>query len=509
MKKTKFKMTGNGSGIEKISESSCLCASVLKKDAGVVEGGFSTETQRLRDTEFKMTEIGLIPEDWEVKRLGEVCETSSGGTPSRSNLSYYDGNIKWFTTTELQDCDLYDSNEHISREALKKSSAKIFPCGTLLMAMYGATIGRLGVLRTEAATNQACCAIFCGNLIDTVYTYYYLYHSRLAIIEKGCGAGQPNISQEIVRSLWISLPPLPEQKKIAEVLSDVDELLAAMTTLIEKKRAIKQGAMQELLTGKKQLVGFKNSESSCLCASVLKKDAGTVEGGFNTETQRRRGTEFKMTEIGLIPEDWEVKPFPECFSFIRNNTYARESLTDSIGSVANIHYGDVLIKYGSVLNFARDSVPYLKSGVKPNRDMLKNGDLVFADTAEDETVGKAVEVQGVQSRMVVAGLHTVACRPREGMFAPRYLGYYINSPAYHNQLLSLITGTKVSSVSRAGFLSTYVVLPPLHEQEAIAEVLSDMDAEIEALEAKRAKYESIKQGMMQELLTGKTRLKGV
>jgi len=312
-----------------------------------------------------------------------------------------------------------------------------------------------------------------------------------------------------VRSLWISLPPLPEQKKIAEVLSDVDELLAAMTTLIEKKRAIKQGAMQELLTGKKQLVGFKNSESSCLCASVLKKDAGTVEGGFNTETQRRRGTEFKMTEIGLIPEDWEVKPFPECFSFIRNNTYARESLTDSIGSVANIHYGDVLIKYGSVLNFARDSVPYLKSGVKPNRDMLKNGDLVFADTAEDETVGKAVEVQGVQSRMVVAGLHTVACRPREGMFAPRYLGYYINSPAYHNQLLSLITGTKVSSVSRAGFLSTYVVLPPLHEQEAIAEVLSDMDAEIEALEAKRAKYESIKQGMMQELLTGKTRLKGV
>ena len=250
------------------------------------------------------------------------------------------------------------------------------------------------------------------------------------------------------------------------------------------------------------------SESSCLCASVLKKDAGVVEGDFNAETQRRRGTEFKMTEIGLIPEDWEVKQFSECFTLIRNNTYARESLTDSIGSVANIHYGDVLIKYGAVLNFMRDSVPYLKSGVMPNRDMLKNGDLVFADTAEDEAVGKAVEVQGVQSRMVVAGLHTVACRPREGMFAPRYLGYYINSPAYHNQLLSLITGTKVSSVSRAGFLSTYVVLPPLPEQKAIAEALSDVDELLAAMTTLIEKKRAIKQGAMQELLTGKKRLVG-
>ncbi len=219
-------------------------------------------------------------------------------------------------------------------------------------------------------------------------------------------------------------------------------------------------------------------------------------------------TKFKMTEIGPIPEDWDVKQFSECFTLIRNNTYARESLTDSIGSVANIHYGDVLIKYGAVLNFMRDSVPYLKSGVMPNRDMLKNGDLVFADTAEDEAVGKAVEVQGVQSRMVVAGLHTVACRPREGMFAPRYLGYYINSPAYHNQLLSLITGTKVSSVSRAGFLSTYVVRPPLHEQKAIAEALSDVDELLAAMTTLIEKKRAIKQGAMQELLTGKKRLPG-
>ena len=211
-------------------------------------------------------------------------------------------------------------------------------------------------------------------------------------------------------------------------------------------------------------------------------------------------SKFKMTELGPIPEEWEVKPFSECFTLIRNNTYARECLTDHPGSVANVHYGDVLIKYGAVLDFAKNAVPYLKSDVKPNKDMLRDGDLVFADTAEDEAVGKAVEVQGLKSRMAVAGLHTVASRPHDGLFAPRYLGYYINSAVYHNQLLTLITGTKVSSVSRAGFLSTYVAIPPKGEQERIAETLSDVDALLSAMATLIEKKRAIKQGAMQELL---------
>ena len=211
-------------------------------------------------------------------------------------------------------------------------------------------------------------------------------------------------------------------------------------------------------------------------------------------------SKFKMTELGPIPEEWEVKPFSECFTLIRNNTYARECLTDHPGSVANVHYGDVLIKYGAVLDFAKNAVPYLKSDVKPNKDMLRDGDLVFADTAEDEAVGKAVEVQGLKSRIAVAGLHTVASRPHDGLFAPRYLGYYINSIAYHNQLLPLITGTKVSSVSRAGFLSTYVTIPSKSEQEKIAEALSDVDALLSAMSTLIEKKRNIKTGTMQELL---------
>ena len=219
-------------------------------------------------------------------------------------------------------------------------------------------------------------------------------------------------------------------------------------------------------------------------------------------------TKFKPSEVGPIPEEWEVKPFSECFTLMRNNTYSRDCLTDLPGSVANVHYGDVLIRYGAVLDFEKDSVPYLKSGVKPNKDLLKDGDLIFADTAEDETAGKAVEVQGARPRMAVAGLHTVACRPNEGIFAPRYLGYYINSAAYHNQLLPLMTGTKVTSVSRAGFASTYVAIPPKSEQEKIAEALSDVDALLSAMTTLIEKKRAIKQGAMQQLLTGKKRLAG-
>ena len=236
--------------------------------------------------------------------------------------------------------------------------------------------------------------------------------------------------------------------------------------------------------------------------------AHNATGGEKPHAETAESAEFKMTELGPIPVDWEVKRFDECFALIRNNTYARECMTDHPGSVANIHYGDVLIKYGAVLDFAKDAVPYLKSEVKPNKDMLRDGDIVFADTAEDEAVGKAVEVQGLKSRLAVAGLHTVASRPHDGLFAQRYLGYYINSAAYHNQLLPLITGTKVSSVSRACFLSTYVAIPPKSEQRRIARALSDVDELISALGKLIEKKRNIKTGAMQQLLTGKTRLPG-
>ena len=193
-------------------------------------------------------------EPWVQKKLGDIADTASGGTPSRSNIDYYKGNICWFTTSELTDNYLYDSNEHITNEALLCSSAKLFPAGILLIAMYGATIGKLGILCKEAATNQACCAIKCHK-IDTKFLFYLLLLNRPNIIELGCGAGQPNISQDIIRNLEFIVPSsLPEQQAIASVLTSMDNELSALEAKRKKYEQIKQGMMQQLLTGRIRLL---------------------------------------------------------------------------------------------------------------------------------------------------------------------------------------------------------------------------------------------------------------
>ena len=133
--------------------------------------------------------------------------------------------------------------EHISQEALQNSSAKIFPKGTLLLAMYGATIGKLGVLTKPAATNQACCAIKCRSDVETAFLFQVLYSRRQEIIAFGCGAGQPNISQQIIKNLDLVLPPLPEQRKIAAQITAIDKVLNDCKKQLDKAKNLKQGMM--------------------------------------------------------------------------------------------------------------------------------------------------------------------------------------------------------------------------------------------------------------------------
>lgn len=193
-------------------------------------------------------------ERWVYRKISEIATTSSGGTPSRSIPSYYYGDIKWFTTTELKDNYLYDSVEHITREALNNSSAKMFSANTILMAMYGATIGKLGVLKEPSTTNQACCAIKCNDIVE-IFLFYILLYNRKSIIEKGCGAGQPNISQAIVNELSFLVPPCEkEQQAIATILTKMDDEITALEAKKTKYEAIKQGMMQQLLTGKIRLI---------------------------------------------------------------------------------------------------------------------------------------------------------------------------------------------------------------------------------------------------------------
>lgn len=220
---------------------------------------------------------------------------------------------------------------------------------------------------------------------------------------------------------------------------------------------------------------------------------------------------YKQTEIGVLPDSWDTITFEECFTILPNNTLSRAELNYNGGEVQNIHYGDILVKFPAVLDCSTEGLPYInKENVsKASKGFLRDGDLIMADTAEDVIVGKSTEVIGIGDSKIVSGLHTIPCRPMDAeMFAPKWLGYFINHCTYHDQLIPYITGIKVSSVSKSAISSTVIAVPPKPEQEAIAEALTDIDTLIVNLEKLIAKKKAIKQGAMQELLTGKRRLPG-
>ena len=168
-----------------------------------------------------------IPETWKWVRLGEIGDWGSGATPSRTNPEYYGGDIPWLKTGDLTDGYIYDVPEYITRLALEKTSVRLNPKGSILIAMYGATIGKLGILTKAMTTNQACCACIVFPSIYNLYLFYFLLANRTTFIKKGEGGAQPNISKEKIVNTLIPLPPLAEQKRIVE---KIEELLP----LVEK-----------------------------------------------------------------------------------------------------------------------------------------------------------------------------------------------------------------------------------------------------------------------------------
>ena len=182
-----------------------------------------------------------IPDNWVWTTLGEVGTWQSGGTPSRSNKSYYGGNIPWLKTGDLNDGLISDIPESITEEAVASSSAKINPTGSVLIAMYGATIGKLGILTFPATTNQACCACIEFNAITQLYLFYFLLSQRSTFISKGGGGAQPNISKEIIVNTFIPLPPLSEQQRI---IMEIEKWFALIDQ-IEQGRADLQTTIKQ------------------------------------------------------------------------------------------------------------------------------------------------------------------------------------------------------------------------------------------------------------------------
>lgn len=207
---------------------------------------------------------------------------------------------------------------------------------------------------------------------------------------------------------------------------------------------------------------------------------------------------MKHTEIGEIPAEWELQTFEETFRMLSNNTLPRADLNNRGGTVRNVHYGDILTRFGEVLDCEKDEVPYLNDGalLTASAQVLQDGDVILADTAEDDTVGKTTEVYGLGKGRMVAGLHTIPCRVKKGDFVPKWLGYYMNSPLYHDQVLPYVTGIKVSSISRTAISETLIVVPPIEEQKVIVSALSEVDQLLVELKKVVSKLRDFKRGCL-------------
>ena len=424
---------------------------------------------------YKQTKIGVIPEDWDCREINsEIKEISMG--PFGSDIpvsSFTSEGVPVLNGHSVSKVKLIDTfKNYVSEEKAKSLKKAVAQQGDIIVTHRG-TIGQISYIPIGSRYKKYVISQsqFRVRLNEDsvnphfVASYFLSPKGQSFLLEKKGHTGVPALAQPTTnfRKLCIPLPSLPEQDRIVNAFEDIDDLISSLEKQISKKKAIKQGAMQELLTGKRRLPGFSG--------------------------------------------EWETFVFGDLFDFIPNNAFTRAQLSDS-GKAKNIHYGDILTKFGAYISADSNEIPYIEREIDLSRfaekSYLQSGDVVIADTAEDETVGKALEVINVECP-VLAGQHTLLCRPKV-RFSEKFLGYYLNAACYHNQLLPFIVGTKVSSISKASVAQTRLVVPKYKEQQAISCILSDMDDEITELEQKLEKYRQVKKGMMQQLLTGKIRL---
>ena len=270
----------------------------------------------------------------------------------------------------------------------------------------------------------------------------------------GASVCRRNVEWDTLYGQSLFLPSLPEQEKIAN-------LLTLLSNRIEEQR-------QLIIALKKYKRGLSNSLFDRLSAE--------------SESQ--------------------LCIFGDMMTILQNNTFSRDNLSVGGNGVRNIHYGDVLIKYGAVLDLHSENVPVINAEQDISKfsalSYLRNGDVVFADTAEDYTVGKSTEIIGAENIAALSGLHTIPCRP-QGSFAPMYLGYYFNSDYFKKQLYPMIQGTKVSSISKSEIIKTKIIVPCLQEQARIASIMSALDDRIDAAKHTTKDLIDLRSGLLQQL----------
>ena len=288
---------------------------------------------------------------------------------------------------------------------------------------------------------------------------YYMLEQYKNCSGQGASVVRRNLDLKALLNVKIKIPPIEEQVKIIKILKNVESLIDINKKYIKNITKAKEEIFDNFLN--------QNYE-------------------------------------------WQNSTFSEVFDMLPNNSFSRDKLNYQKGIYKNIHYGDILTKYNEIVDIEEnDYIPFINDEEINNKAfvILKDGDVIIADTAEDETVGKAVEVINVKNKKVLSGLHTIACRPNL-KFANGYLGFYINSKEYHKQLIPLMQGIKVLGITKNNIKrKTRIKFPNLEIQHKIVIIMQSYNEKIKLLEKKLEEYEKMKKALMQKLLTGKVRVK--
>lgn len=412
-------------------------------------------------------------DSWGKVKIGAVCTTFAGGTPSRNNPSFYNGDIPWISSGEVNQATITKTAEYITESALKLSSAKWIPENAVLMAMYGATAGQVSKLKIRATSNQAVLALI-PRKDDNDFIYHQLKLRKEKILFLAQGSGQPNLSKNLIDSTLIPLPPLPHQRKIAKILNTVDAVLEKTEAAIAKYKAVKQGMMQDLFTR-----------------------------GIDPQTGKLRPTQkdapelYKKTELGWIPKEWEVKRIMNVAKIngrVGWKGYTVEDLRDE---------GPLTIGAGQIdknNKLTLENSVHL-SGEKFRESpeiMVKKGDILVVQRG---TIGKYVLIEKeigeatINPSMIL--LNNLKCNPH-------FLYYSLGTNFIFKQIENSTSQTGVPMISQHQVKNFQIVYPSVPEElSQITERIFQIDQLIENEQTNLFKHQSLKKGLMQDLLTGK------
>jgi len=384
-----------------------------------------------------------VPVGWMLTTLEFVAKWSSGGTPSRSNPNFYDGSIPWIKTGELGSNYIFDSEEKISATAVASSSAKIFPKGAVVLAMYGATIGKASILGIDAATNQAC-AVGIPDAVDSLFLYYYLLSQTKAFIDVGKGGAQPNISQGIVKNWPILVPPKNEQTriitKLEELLTDLDagvnELKTAQKKLTQYRQSLLKAAVEGALTAEWRANNTPSESGGQLLERILKER--------RVRWEQKQLEKFK--EQGKTPpKDWQskyiepVKPdttglmeLPKGWVWASLDMLGEIASGVAKGSKRDLNIPVREVPYLRVANVQRGylNLSEIKTILANERDIkeltLEDGDILFNEGGDRDKLGRGWVWRDKIANCIHQN-HVFRMRPYLAQTLPELISHHGNS----------------------------------------------------------------------------------